>query len=117
MSTARLREDPERSLQELIRDYTELDMNADPEVDHIKDPSHRERAASAWLDSRQRQLGFAEGEALLQLHHAQTAGFLDAGETGKVMVKYQEAFERLEEQARAKYREAVSLETTAQASG
>ena len=104
---AKLKVDTDSYLTELIKECTELDMNEDPEVDHIQDSDERKKKASSWLDSRLIELKHNEFFANFELRNAMDNGYLDLSNFNDATKKYHEAYEELREQARQRYQEAV----------
>lgn len=106
-----LKVDTRSHLQELVREHSELDMNEDPEVDHIHDPKLRKLQARGWLDSRIKQLTQIERLAIMELEKAHEAGYLRWNEIYPAKREYHEAFETLRTTARQKYKQAIRAQS------
>ena len=106
---ARIRVNTELYLQELLKEYTELDMNDEPEVEHIEDPTERFDRAKGWLNSRMTQLTYAQNMALNELKKAVGAGYLEVSGFEEARVKYENMFDTLRKQAADKVDHVVGL--------
>lgn len=107
---ARLKVDTKSHLQEIIRECTELDMNADPEVGHIRDPVQRALTAKEWLTCRMRQLDNNQQMNIFELERARDAGYLPHNEFYEARQKYLEAFDSLRATAKTNYEKAIQTQ-------
>ena len=105
-----LKVDTKSYLQELIRERSVLDMNEDPEVDHIQDIELRKSKAASWLESRINQLTHSEQFAIIELKKAREAGYLPTTEFYPAQREYHEAFEDLRATARKLYEQAIGTQ-------
>jgi len=109
---AKLKVDFKDYLEQLKRECTDLDMNQDPEVGHIKDPEKRKKEADEWLECRINQLNGLETQAKMDLGNVGRTGVVGMTDYFETLSECRKLYDGAREQARELYNQTVSEEVT-----